>query len=85
MGVKEELAAKYGSSVDIVTKKKGPYNVHVALSEEPDGTTVVRGIKAEQTRPAIFDSDKFFNSRDIPMLFGDQDSEEVKRVIDKRL
>lgn len=85
MGVKEELVERYGQDISIVTKGKGPYNVHVALREFGDGSTRVMGIKSEKNRPALLGSDKFFNPVNMPMTFDTTEADKVKEVIDQRL
>jgi hypothetical protein len=85
MGVKQELIDKHGQDVRIVTKRKGPYDVHVAVRDFDDGTTRTVAIRSEKNRPAILGYDKFFDVKDIPMVFGSTQADEVKEVIDRRL
>lgn len=85
MGVKQELIDKYGQDVRIATKRKGPYDVHVALREFDDGSTRVMDIGSEKNRPALLGSDKFFDVKNIPMVFSTTEANEIKEVIDRRL
>lgn len=85
MGAKEELVEKYGQEVSIVTKRKGPYNVHVALREFDGGSTRVMDVRSEKNRPALLGYDRFFDMGDIPMVLGTNQVDEVKEVIDRRL
>jgi len=85
MAVPQELRDKYGEEISVITKKSGPYNIHVAVKEFEDGSTRTVGIKGEQRRPALLGFDTFVDVSDLPTTFSTTDIEQVRRTISNRL